>query len=521
VFSSCAKKPVALRRMVIVPANILISDPAAEWMKVGAPLVLQQDLMSSQYISPAMVNDEANAAEVGGQDILRLKLEDRDGKIHISATVVDAKTQKTTETEDVEASSVNNLIPALDKLAKRLDPTAGDFSTKNTEALKLLTAAGAEEHPQERYGLLKKAIATDPNFGMGYTFLLQMLASSGPDAFKDTLAEAKSHMTNFPPYDRARLQFLATQLERVPLSQRAAAVEALLKVAPNDLDALSLMGSLRFLNGDVKGGEEALNRAIRLNPGNANLRAQLAEGLVQSKRFADAEKILASFDKNPAALGELAQTILLEGDVKRANDTADQFMAVIKNPDFQGLFRATWTELAGDHAKALSLAENTKFSKPEIAGMALSEATVWQLMDKNVAGARKTAELAMKSDTHPTAITVVSALLVSADQSPEDWRKKVDASPMNPAMKQTILAYGLFLNGHYNESAAEWRKAYEASEGADLRIRAMYAASLDLAGNKAEAAKIKVMPFLIRDFADVYGVVAFTEMRRLLGLLPH
>ncbi len=124
--------------MVIAPANILVSDAGAEWMKVGVPLVLQQDLMSSQNISPAMVSDETNVSEVGAQDILRLRVEERQGKIHIGATVVDVKTQKTTATEDVDASSIGTLIPALDKLAKRIDPTAGEFSTKNTEALKQL-----------------------------------------------------------------------------------------------------------------------------------------------------------------------------------------------------------------------------------------------------------------------------------------------------------------------------------------------------------------------------------------------
>jgi Flp pilus assembly protein TadD len=139
-------------------------------------------------------------------------------------------------------------------------------------------------------------------------------------------------------------------------------------------------------------------------------------------------------------------------------------------------------------------------------------------MSNDFAGARKTADFAMQSDKQPTAITVVSSLLVSGDLSAEDWRKKVEASPINAAMKQPILAYGFFLNGHYNEAVAEWRKAYEASQGSDLRVRTMLAASLDRAGNKSEAQKIKVEPFLIRDFADVYGAVAFSEMRRLTGL---
>ncbi len=505
--------------MVIAPANVLMSDPNADWMKIGVPLVLQQDLVSSQFTSPAMVNDESAAAQVGGQDILRLKLEDRQGKIHIGATVVDVKTQKTTATQDIEASSLGNLIPTLDKLAKQLDPTAGEFSTKNVDALKMLTSAGGEEHPQERVEIMRKSLAIDPNFAMAYFLLLQMLAPSGPDVYKTTLAQANSHMANFPPYERARFQLLQGQIARAPLSQRSAAVEALHKIAPNDLEALSMIGSLRFLNGDANGGVEAMNKAIQLNPGNANLKAQLAEGLVQNKRFSEAEKVLAGFDKEPAAMAELACTILLEGDVKRATDAAEKLIATVQQPDYRALLRATWSELSGDRTKALSIAEDTKFSKPEIRGMAMSEATVWRLMSKDFAGAKKTAELGMKSSDHPTAITVVSALLVSGDQTPAEWRGRVEASPVNPAMKQTILAYGFFLNGHYPEAAVEWRKAYAATEGTDMRVRAMLAASLDRAGNSAEAQKIQVRPFLIRDFADVYGAVAFSEMRRLTGLV--
>jgi len=433
--------------MAIAPANVLISDPGAEWMKIGVPLVLQQDLMSSQFVSPAMVSDEANTAEVGAQDILRIKLEDKQGKIHIGATVVDAKTQKTTATEDLDAASMSALIPALDKLAKSLDPSAGEFSTKNTEALKLLTSAGSEQHPQERFEQLKKATTMDPNFGMAQFFLVQMIASSGQNNFQGPLAEAKAHLANFPPYEKARFQFLASQLERAPLSQRTAAVENLLKVAPNDLDALSLISNIRFLNGDTDGGVQAINKAIQLNPGNANLKVELAEGLVQGKRFAEAEKVLAKLDKNPAALVELSQVILLEGDVKRATDTAEKFIVALPNVDSQNLVRATWAELSGDKTKALALAQTTKFSVPQIQGMALAEATVWQLLDKNFAGAQKTAEVGMKASAQPTPFTILSSLLVSGDQSADDWRKRIDASQANPAMKQTILAYGFFLNG--------------------------------------------------------------------------
>jgi len=501
--------------MAILPANVLVSDPTSDWMKLGVPLVLQQDLTSTQFTSPSLVADEPGANQSGAQDILRTKIEDRQGKIHIDATVVDAATQKTTRTEEVDAGTAATLIPAVNALAKKLDETAAEFSTKNTEALKLFTSAAQDPNPQNRVALLNKATAADPTFGMCYFLLLEMTASMGPQGYKATLDAAQSHRASFTPYDQARFDLIARQLERAPMAQRTAATEALLKVAPNDIDGLAIISGIRFLKGDIAGGSEAINRAISLSPGNPNLKAQFAEGLVQSKRFADAEKVLAKFDQNPAALPELAITILLEGDVARANQTAERFFASVPNEEYRTILRASWTELTGDHAKAIALAENAKFSNANIRGLALSEAAVWRLMNKDVAGAKKTAALAAQSDNHPSAITAVASLLVSGDEPPEEWRKKVEASALNAQMKQPILAYGFFLNGHYHEAAAEWRKALDQSEGSDLRARAMLAASLDRAGKSDEAKKISVQPFLIREFADVYGSVVFGEMRRL------
>ncbi len=519
LLSGCAgKKKTVLHRLAITPTNVLLSDPAAEWMKLGIPVVLQQDLLPTRFTAPLLAGSETNLGETGAQDILRTKIDEDQGKLHIEASIVDVATQKTTSTEEEEAGSAAALIPALNKLAKRIDSDAENFSTSNTDALKSLAGAAEQRDPQKRRELLESAVTTDPNFGLGYFLLLEMTAGMGPTVYKPILDEAQTHHAGLTPYDQARLHLIALQLSRAPMTQRTAAAEALLKIAPNDIDGLSIVSGIRFLNGDVNGAVEALNRAIELNPGNPNLKAQLAEGLVRNKRFADAEKVLTKLDKNPGALTELAIVILLEGDVTRANQTAERFLATVPNPDYQTLLRASWTELAGDRAKAIALAEGGKFTNPAVRGLALSEATVWRLMNKDLAGAKKTADLAAQLDNHRSAIGTVAGLLVSGNEPPEDWRKKVEAAPLNPVMKQPILAYGFFLNGHYNEAVAEWRQVLAASEGSDLRARAMLAASLNGAGQSAEAQEIKVEPFLMREFADIYGSVVFLEMRRLTGL---
>jgi hypothetical protein len=112
----------------------------------------------------------------------------------------------------------------------------------------------------------------------------------------------------------------------------------------------------------------------------------------------------------------------------------------------------------------------------------------------------------------------MAGLLISGNQATDDWRKKVEAAPLNPQLKGPIVAYGFFLNGHYNEAAVEWKKILDAAEGNDLRARTMLASSLQHAGNAAEAQKVKVQPFLVREFGDIFGGVAFAEMESLTGL---
>jgi hypothetical protein len=513
----CAsKKKTVLRRMAIVPTNVLLNDAGSDWLKLGVPVVLQQDFISTPFTAPQLAASETNLSEIGAQDILRTKVEDRSGKIHIEATVLEAASQKITSSVDTEASSMATLIPALNQLAKKIDPEAGDFSTKNTDALKYLASAAQQRDNDERAGLLGKAVDIDPNFGLAYFLLLEMAAPAGPARYKPALDQAQLHSAAFTPYDRARFNLISLQLNRAPMSQRTAAAEALLKIAPNDVDGLAIVAGIRFLSGDVNGGVAAIKHAIELSPGNPNLKGELAEGLVQSRRFAEAEKVLAD-DKSPNALPEMASLLLLEGDAARANATAERYFALVKNPDYQTLVRAAWTEFAGDRAKAIAAAEGSTFTNPTVRSLALSEAAVWRMMNKDFAGAQKDVDAAGKTD-HPTAVSTMAGLLISGSESPDDWRKKIEGSPLNPQLKGPILAYGFFLNGHYDQAAVEWKKILDMAEGNDLRARAMLAASLEHTGGGAEAQKIKVQPFLVREFADIFGGVVFGEMERLTGI---
>jgi hypothetical protein len=98
----------------------------------------------------------------------------------------------------------------------------------------------------------------------------------------------------------------------------------------------------------------------------------------------------------------------------------------------------------------------------------------------------------------------------------------VNAAPLEPSIKRAVLAYGFFLNARYEQAVQEWQSLESDSGGADLRARAMLAASLDHAGRQESARNLRVEPFVPNlTGADQFAVLTFNEMRRLLNLKMH
>ncbi|HMF76745.1 MAG TPA: tetratricopeptide repeat protein [Bryobacteraceae bacterium] len=504
-----------VQRLAILPANVLVNDPSSDWLKIGVPIVLQQDLMTARLLFPAGVAAEANATQNGANQIMRTTVESRQGKIHVEATIVNAATQKTISVNNVDAPSTAEIIPALNALAKRIDGSANDFATKNIAALQSFAGAAAEANPQNRFQLFGRAAGVDPSFGLAFIAMLDMIGPSGEQNAKPFLDQAEKHRDAFTPYDRAKFDLLVTRLKRSTTADQVKAAQAVLTVAPNDMEALAVLGNSRFLLGDVNGGEAILKQALQLNPANENLQNQLAMALLGANRLADAHKILLRLDKNPASLPELASCLLLQGDVAGANAAVERFVGSVSNADLRPVLRATWQAAAGERAKAIAAMETTQFPNKNMATLALSEAAIWRLMDKDYAGAQKTAAQASAT---PSSFSTIATLLAAANTPAEEWRKKIDGIPgASEQSKRPLLGYGFFLGGHYAESAQIWQQVVDASSGTDVRAKAMLAGALDRAGKTADARKITVQPFVL-ELSDVYGAVSFTEMRRVLNL---
>ncbi len=482
--------------------------------------MFQTDLASARRVLPAFGKDESAAYQLNADQVLRITVENRNGKVQMHGTITDLAAQLNRRVIDVEDET---FIAAADDLAKRLDVQSSPFSTASDAALQAFSKSLDAPDVKTRMASVTAAIAADPRFGLAHVARLEIAAASGTADPAPFIAEGTRDRAGFRPVDRARFDALVSRLTHAPLADQEKTTADVLRYLPNDADSNAMLGSLQFLSGDLTGGTRSLTKAVELNPGNVAFRRQLAIGLIESKKFSEAEKILGPLAKtNQNLLPELAITILLNGDAARANRTFEQFLALRPpNDPLATLLRGTWLALGGQLNGAIAVLQTMNATDPNVRAALLSQVAIWQLATGSREEAKKSvAQAAAATRQSPTVLFV--ALLAGADQDPATWRKLVEASPLgaNLASRQAVLGYGFFLAKHYPEAAEVWQKVVTESGGTDLRSRAMLAASLDRAGRAADAKKVLVEPF-VPEFNDLYAAVSFGEMRRLLGLQVH
>ena len=474
-------------------------------MRAGVALVLEYNLSSSAEWVAAVTNGESGAYRSAAAMVLRTTVEDRAGKVWLEVTITDNATQQNRRVLTSDARP-GGLIDALNDLSRQLDPRATTFPTRSIPALQAFSQAAQSPNPQVRVQLLNQAIRTDPSFGLAYLILLEGAGGAGP-ASGAVLSQAAAHQSSFTPMDRARFRVLTDRLTHAPLNEQAQATAALLELTPNNADATVALGSDRFLTGDAGDGERLLKRALDLNPGNATIRDRLAQGLIAAKNYAQAEKLIAN---RP----ELAICILLEGDTKRANEFAGNFIASVPNADAKTLLQATWLALSGQFPAAIQTLQKAELHDPGAKSIALSQLALWQLREGDIPAARASAAQSA-SDRIGTQLSQLAQLITENTKPAPEWRAQVEKASLNLNAKQTLLGYGFFLRGNYSEAAEIWSQILGASGGADLRARAMLASSLQHTGRADEARKILVQPFL-PEWNDYYAAISFNEMRRLL-----
>jgi len=488
-------------------------------MAAAVQVVLQADLATSQAIVPVLANDDSGAYQAAAKSVVRATVTQRDGRISLNTAITDNGTQQNQRVIDLKGASSSGILPLLNELAKQIDNRAASFSTKSNRALEAYVNGASTTVPQQRLAALADAIHIDPSFGLAYLALADADAQSAPQALPALLQAAAGHTAQFTPLDRARFNAYLARYSHAPLAKQEAAFRAVLQVAPNESDALVTAGSLSFLRGNAADGTRYLQRALELNPGNVSVRKALADGLFETRRFAEAEKLLVGMDNNQAVLPELAVCVLLEGDAARANTIAERLFASIANPDAKTLVHAAWLEFSGQSQKAVELLSSAKFAQPAAQSFAYGELSVWQMIANDFAGAKQWASKAQQLDPRPGSAGSIVAMLAKANEPADMWKQEIESSfiASNEQLKTAVLGYGFFLGAHYSEAAQVWNAALQQSGDSDLRARAMLAASLSREGKADQAKQIKVEPF-VPEFGDLYAAISFLEITRYLGI---
>ncbi len=506
-----------MERLGILPVNLLISDPSSEWLKAAVPIAIQYDLRTAKGFVAGVAPDEASAIQGGVTRLLRTSIESRQGGLHLESTIVDSATQKVIRVVSSDATSASVVLPAVNALAKKIDPAAVDFSTGITPAWQALATAETNNNPQQRAQFFEQATSRDPNFGFAWVSLVEMIAPSRQMDFKKTIDDAKAHRSAFTPLDRARFDLVMNRLAGAAPADQIKTAQAALALAPNDLEAMTTLGNYQILQGDSAAGEQSLRHAAALNPSNLGLRFQLARGLMELRKFKDAETILATIDKAPAVYPELATVVLLQGDKTRAATIMEKFIHGLPNEELKSFIRAAWIVDSGDRQKGIDQVLGTQLKDANLQSLALAQASLWQMMGGDFAAAQRTIAIISKTPAaQPSPLPVLLGLLADKTTPAADWNSKVQAIGIPESMKKPILAYGFFLRGNYEDAVKAWQQVSDAVHGEDLHARAMLASSLDHAGKKAEAQRISVLPFS-PEFTDLYSAISFAEMRRMLA----
>jgi tetratricopeptide (TPR) repeat protein len=380
--AACSRTPERpVRRMAILPFENLTGDTSLDWVGPAVQTIVSAELAGN----PKIVAARAGSVDEG-------YLTDADRLVHgffvkggaglrIEVQVEDATRHKMVARE----AETGEVLPAMNAIAKRLDPSAQAFSTSNGDAL-----AAWGRHDYER------AVGIDPDFGAAWLSWTEAQAQRGDQAAAIGVAErALARPGLRSGEDRARIKLLLATLRKDPVAREKAVGElvelrpldasllsmaaetemnlrrfpeavlyfkGILRAEPADSGVLNLLGYAQAYGGDLDAAKKTLEQYGSDLAQKTNSLDSLGEVHFMHGRFAEAEKYFVEAFQSDAAFADGAElkkaafARWLGGDLKGADELMGRYLdGRRKAHDPLANWRAAvWDYITGRRDQALS-----------------------------------------------------------------------------------------------------------------------------------------------------------------------
>lgn len=347
VLAGCSRaSSPRIERIALLPFGNLSGDANLDWLSIGAPAVLAEQLTGVPNIIIIRAGNSNEAAAAGASKLLLGSYSKLANGIGIDAKLEDTQSHQMSAVMHGEDSA----LKGLNTIAKAITPIAREFSTSNTEAV---TAWVGEQY--------QTATTLDPDFGAAWLSWVGQLATANqhPQAL-EVARRALARSTLRTPFTKAQIELTAATLEK-DMPRRRQALNALLNMAPNSLIYLASSAEAESFARRFQASADFYRQILAQEPNNGGALNGLGYAEALSGNFGKATEALQQYGKLPGqalnALDSQGEANFLNGRFKEAEQVFQQVSK--QDPTFLGgtpLLKAAYARyLGGDLPGADSL----------------------------------------------------------------------------------------------------------------------------------------------------------------------
>jgi Flp pilus assembly protein TadD len=580
LLGSCTRRePPAIQRLAILRFENLTPGPATDWIGRALAEVVTAELSGSDTIyampSPRLhalnqafgarpigapgISAEAPLAQAAGANRLGYgEYAVVSGRLHVRLTIEDSGTRQLAQAPIETAVDGADPIVAATAIARRISAEAGPYGTSSTAALEAYVR-GLESNDNaaiRRYA--EQAIAADPNYGSGYTLLVESAIKQQDRAGAVAALEAAgARGPAIAEAARARLEILSASLRNdiaaveraltaltkaTPLdptvwkalgdastgqrqyAQAVAAYSRAVAIEPDDTAGWNQLGYVAAHAGDFDAASAALRRYQSLRPADVNPLDSMGDIHLLTGRLQEAERLyLEVHKKDPAFLNgasryKAAMARLMTGDVAGANSIMG---------DKSG--GADWLWVTGRRQEAFAKlsGDAPKITHPDVKARLNAQLAVWaSILGNREEAARLGSQPAVGATQASAGMVAVSRFVTMPSAPAAEWAARADRffpnGPGNP-LRDFALAYAYLLNGHFAEAVPHLRRI-EARGGAggDRSAAIELAWALIESGNIQEAAPLlRLNPVPGTDNSGAFAGLYFPRLYQLRAVVAE